>query len=254
MRIPDLSLAGEVALITGGKRGMGREIALAMAAAGADVAVSSRTVEGELKEVADEIRSLGRRSLAVRADVSRKTDVENLVSRVMDEFGTIDILVNSAGILAKAALLETSEDSWRQMIEVNLTGCFLCSQAVGKRMVERKKGTIINMTSDLAFSPVPEMGAYSVSKAGIVILTRVLSKELGKYGIRVNAIAPGLVKTEMSRPNWSDPAVLKQVESMIPLGRIGQTRDVVGAALFLASQASNYITGDTLLLNGGGIG
>jgi NAD(P)-dependent dehydrogenase (short-subunit alcohol dehydrogenase family) len=251
MRIPDLSLAGEVALVTGGKGGIGKDIARAMAAAGADVAVSSRVAEGELQAVADEILRLGRRSLAVQADVSRKKDVDNLVAKVMDEFGAIDILVNSAGILLKAPILETSEDVWSRLINTNLKGCFLCCQAVARRMVERKKGTIINMASALAFKALPEMGAYGISKAGIVMLTRALAQELGGYGIRVNAIAPALVQTEMSRPNWSDPIALNHIESMIPMGRIAQTSDIVGAALFLASQASSYITGDTILVTGG---
>jgi NAD(P)-dependent dehydrogenase (short-subunit alcohol dehydrogenase family) len=251
MRIPDLSLAGEVALVMGGKGGIGADIARAMAVAGADVAVSSRVAEGELQAVAEDIGRLGRRSLAVQADVSRKTDVDNLVNRVMDQFGTIDILVNSAGILAKAPILETSEDVWGRLINTNLKGCFLCCQAVAKRMVERKKGTIINLASALAFKALPEMGAYGISKTGIVMLTRALAQELGGHGIRVNAIAPALVKTEMSRPNWSDPIALKHIESMIPLGRIARTSDIVGVALFLASQASSYITGDTILVTGG---
>jgi NAD(P)-dependent dehydrogenase (short-subunit alcohol dehydrogenase family) len=251
MRIPDLSLAGEVALVMGGKGGIGADIARAMAVAGADVAVSSRVAEDELLAVAEEIGRLGRRSLAVQADVSRKRDVDNLVSRVTEEFGAIDILVNSAGVLLKAPILETSEDVWGKLINTNLKGCFLCCQAVAKKMVERKKGTIINLASALAFKALPEMGAYGISKAGIVMLTRALAQELGSYGIRVNAIAPALVKTEMSRPNWSDPIALKHIESMIPLGRIAQTSDIVGVALFLASQASSYITGDTILVTGG---
>jgi NAD(P)-dependent dehydrogenase (short-subunit alcohol dehydrogenase family) len=232
---------------------MGRDIALAMAAAGADVAVCSRAVEGDLEAVADEIASLGRRSLALRVDISRKNDVEKMVDNVMNEFGAIDILVNNAGVQVKAPILDTSEDVWDNIMNTNLKGCFLCSQAVGKKMVERKKGTIINLSSDLAFKALPEMGAYCISKTGIVMLTRALARELGAYGIRVNSIAPGLMRTEMSRPNWGNPEVLAHIESEIPLGRIGETDDIVGVALFLASKASRYITGDTILLNGGGV-
>jgi gluconate 5-dehydrogenase/2-deoxy-D-gluconate 3-dehydrogenase len=253
MDIPNLSLAGEVALVTGGKRGIGKDIALGLATAGADVAVCGRVLEGELEAVADEIRRLGRRSVAVRADTSQKTDVDNLVNKVMDQFGTIDILVNNAGILAKAPILETSEDDWDAIMNINLKGYFLCSQAAGKRMVERRKGRIINVASDAAFTAIPSMGAYSICKAGIVMLTRVLARELGSYGIRVNAIAPGLVRTELSRPYWSDPEFLEHIKAMTPLGRIGETRDVVGAALFLASNASDYISGNTILVNGGGL-
>ena len=253
MVIPNLVLEGEVAVVTGGKRGMGRDIALAMAAAGADVAVCGRVVEGELEAVADEITKLGRRSLALRVDISRKKEVENLVDKVMDEFGAIDILVNNAGVQVKAPILDTSEEVWDNIINTNLKGCFLCSQAAGRKMIERKKGTIINLSSDLAFKAFPELGAYCISKTGIVMLTRALARELGGHGIRVNSIAPGLIRTEMSRANWGNPEALAHVESAIPLGRIGETDDIVGVALFLASDASRYITGDTILLNGGGV-
>ncbi|MFH1488114.1 MAG: 3-oxoacyl-ACP reductase family protein [Pseudomonadota bacterium] len=252
MDIPNLSLEGEVAIVTGAKRGMGRNIAIAMAEAGADVAVCGRVLEGELEAVADHIAKLGRRSLALRVDIRRKKDVDNLVDKVMDKFGAIDILVNNAGVLAKVPILDTSEEVWDNIVNTNLKGCFLCSQAVGRKMVERKKGTIINLSSDLAFKALPEMGAYCISKTGIVMLTRALARELGGHGIRVNSIAPGLIRTEMSRPNWGNPEALAHMESVIPLGRIGEPDDIVGLALFLASDASRYITGDTILMNGGG--
>ena len=254
MGIPNFSLLGEVAIVTGGKRGIGREIALALAGAGAEVAVCTRVVEdGGLEAVVEEIKRLGRRSLGIQADTSRKADVERMVQKVMDQFGHIDILVNNAGALIKAGFLEMSEDVWDKHMEVNLKGYYLCSQAVAKRMVERKKGCIINIASDLAFKAVPGMSAYCVSKAGIIMLTRALAQELGQYGIRVNAIAPGMIRTELSRPNWSDPDFLKFMETITPLGRIGELSDIAGAALLLASSASNYISGSTVLINGGGL-
>jgi 2-deoxy-D-gluconate 3-dehydrogenase len=254
MSIPNFSLSGEVAIVTGGKRGIGREIALALAGAGADVAVCTRVVEGGgLEAVVEEIKRLGRRSLGIQADTSRKADVDNMVQKVMDQFGRIDILINNAGALIKAGFLEMSEDVWDKHMEVNLKGYYLFSQAVAMRMVERKKGCIINIASDLAFKAVPGMSAYCVSKAGIIMLTRALAQELGQYGIRVNAIAPGMIRTELSRPNWSDPAFLKFMESITPLGRIGELSEVVGAALLLASNASSYISGNTILINGGGL-
>ena len=250
----NFSLLGEVAVVTGGKRGIGREIALALAGAGADVAVCTRVVEdGGLEAVVEEIKRLGRRSLGIQADTSRKADVERMVHKVMDQFGHIDILVNNAGALIKAGFLEMSEDVWDKHMEVNPKGYYLCSQAVAKRMVERKKGCIINIASDLAFKAVPGMSAYCVSKAGIIMLTRALAQELGQYGIRVNAIAPGMIRTELSRPNWSDPDFLKFYESITPLGRVGELREIGGAALFLASSASSYISGSTILVNGGGL-
>jgi NAD(P)-dependent dehydrogenase (short-subunit alcohol dehydrogenase family) len=153
----------------------------------------------------------------------------------------------------KAAFLEMSEEVWDKHMDVNLKGYYLVSQAVVKRMVERRKGCMINIASDLAFKAVPGMSAYCVSKAGIIMLTRALAQELGQYGIRVNAIAPGMIRTELSRPNWSNPDYLKFYETITPLGRVGELSDIVGAALLLASNASSYISGSTILLNGGGL-
>ena len=254
MGIPNFSLLGEVAIVTGGKRGIGREIALVLAAAGADVAVCSRVVEdGGLEAVVEDIKRLGRRSLGIQADTSRKSDVDSMVQKVMDQLGAIDILVNNAGVMMMAPFLEMSEEFWDKHMVVNLKGYYLFSQAVAKRMVERRKGCIINIASDLAFKAIPAMSAYCVSKAGIIMLTRALAQELGQYGIRVNAIAPGLVKTELSRPNWSNPDFLKFMESITPLGRIGEPNEIADAALFLASKGSSYISGSTLLVNGGGL-
>ena len=254
MSIHNFSLSGKVAVVTGGKRGIGREIALELAAAGADVAICTRVVkDGGLDAVVEEIKKLGRRSLGIQADTSQKADVDSAVQKIIDEFGSIDILVNNAAVLIKAPLLEMPEDVWDKHISVNLKGYYLFSQAVATRMVERKKGCIINIASDLAFKAVPTLGAYCVSKAGIVMLTRAFAQELGQYGIRVNAIAPGMVKTELSRPNWSDPAFLEHMETMTPLGRIGETNDISGAALFLASNSSSYVSGNTILINGGGL-
>ena len=251
MYLPSFSLEGKVAIVTGGKKGIGKAIALAFAEAGADVAVCSRTLEdGELRAVANEIQRLGRRSLAIQADISHKTDVDNLVKRVMDEFGVINILVNNAGILIKGPFLEFSEDAWDKTINTDLKGYYLCSQAVGKRMVEQKGGNIINLSSALAVKPLENHGAYSIAKAGVVMLTRVLARELGKYNIRVNAIAPSLVKTELT-DTWTDPERLKRAEAEIPLGYVAEPSEVVGPALFLASDASSYITGHTIILDGG---
>ena len=246
------SLAGKVAIVTGGRRGIGKASALAFAQAGAEVAVCDRVVDdGALLAVADEIQELGRRSLAIQADISQKRDVDNLVGQVMDEFGGIDILVNNAGIALRASLIDTSEEDWDEIINVDLKGCYLCSQAVGRRMIERKRGNIINIASQWAMKPIPEAGVYCIAKAGVVMLTRVLALDLASYNIRVNAIAPGTVKTEMSRPMWDDPEDLKRVESAIPLGRVAEPADIAGAALFLASDASTFITGQTIVVDGG---
>ena len=255
MSLPDFSLKGKVALVTGGKRGIGRAIALAFAEAGSDVAICSRGIEdGQLEATAKEIQKLGRRSLAVQADTSRKADVENMVQKVVEKFGTIDILVNNAGLLLRAPLLEMPEDDWDRIFAVDLKGYYLCAQAAGKVMVEKRRGNIINISTQQAFRAlIVELGAYGIAKAGVVMLTRVLARELGSYGIRVNSIAPGLARTEFSRVTWDDPEVLKKIEASLPLGRIAEPEDFAGAALFLASDASGYVTGHTILMEGGGL-
>lgn len=246
------SLEGKVAVITGSRRGIGRGIALAYAGAGADMVVCDRIVDdGELEAVAGEIQGLGRRSLAVRVDITQKTDVENMVQRVIDEFGIIDILVNNAAMNIMAPLLELREDGWDRIIDTDLKGYYLCSQAVGKRMADRKRGNIINMASSAAIKAARGMGAYCIAKAGVVMLTRVLALELAGCNIRVNAIAPHLVKTKFSQPLWSNPEIMKQVGGEIPLGRLAETDDIIGSALFLASDASSYITGHTIVVDGG---
>ncbi len=250
MSLPSFSLEGKITIVTGGSRGIGKVIALAFAEAGADVVVCSRTL-ADLEAVADEIQRLGRRSLAIQTDISRKTDVDNMVQRVMDEFGVIDILVNNAARSIMVPLLELREDGWDKVMDIDLKGYYLCSQAVGKRMVEQKKGNIINMASVAAFRVRENVGVYCIAKAGVVMLTRVLALELARYNIRVNAIAPGTVKTEFSEVRWKDPERLREAEAEIPLGYLPESSDIVGSALFLASDASSHITGDTIVVDGG---
>ncbi len=252
MGIPPFPLPGKVAIVTGARRGIGKAIALALAEAGADIAVCDRVIEdGELNAVAEEVKRLGRRSLALQADITQKADVDGLVQRVVDEFGVIDILVNNAAMNIRVPLLELREDGWDRVINTDLKGYFLCSQAVGRRMVEQKRGNIINITSTAAIKVAPEMGAYCIAKAGVVMLTRVLAVELAQYNIRVNAVAPYMVKTKFSQPLWNDPETLKQLESEIPLGRLAEPGDIIGSVLFLASDASSYITGHTIIADGG---
>ena len=246
---PNLSLEGQVAIVTGGGTGIGRGIALEFAKAGADVVVASRKL-ANLEKVAEEVRALDRRSLAVQTDISRKTDVDNLVQKVMGEFGAIDILVNNAAVLGKFSLLEAPEDEWDRVIDTNLKGYYLCCQAVGKRMVERKRGNIINIASTAAFEGG---GSYNISKAGVVNFTRGIARELGRYNIRVNAIAPGWVITDMAKYIMrEDPERLRrEAEATIPLGRMAEPSDIASVALFLASDASSLITGQTIVVDGG---
>ena len=251
MTIPNLSLDGKVAIITGGSKGIGRAIALTFAEAGADVVVCSRAQNGELGKVADEIKRMGRRSLAVQADVSKKADVDNLVERAIKEFGAVDILVNNAGTILKTPLVEISEEEWDQIMDTNLKGCHLCSQAVSRRMIDQKKGNIINMASIRSIAAAADRAMYCVSKVGVIMLTRVLALDLARYNIRVNAIAPGWIKTRLNEVVWGNPETLKKVEATIPLGHMGEPKDIAGTALFLASDASSYITGQTIIVDGG---
>ena len=252
MNIPSFSLKDRVAIVTGAKQGTGKVIALTFAEAGASVAICSRiTQDGKLQAVADEIKGLGRAALAIQADVSQPAHVNNMVQKVMGEFGAIDILVNNAAVSIHAPRMDTSEADWDRVINVNLKGYYLCAQAVGRIMIQQKRGNIINISSRLGVTASSNMGAYSIAKAGELMLTRVLALELARYHIRVNAIAPGLVETEGSAHLWRQPELRRRFESEIPLGRIALPGDVAGAALFLASDASSYITGHNIVVDGG---
>ncbi len=252
MSLPSFSLAGRVAIVTGARRGIGRAIALTFAEAGADVAVCDLVAEGgELEAVAKEIRKSGRRSLAIKTDVTRKPEVDSMVKKVTDELGAVDILVNSAGIGDGSPLIQTSEEEWQRFIDTNLKSCYLCAQAVGKGMVERRRGSIISIASAAGIRGFSSRNTYNISKAGVIMLTRVLARDLGKYHVRVNAIAPTMVKTEMTRRLQDDPKALAAEEARTPLGRLAEVTDLTGPALFLASDASSYVTGHTLVVDGG---
>jgi dehydrogenase/reductase SDR family protein 4 len=246
------SLEGKVALVTGGKRGLGKAMALGFADAGADVAICSRVLaDGELEVAADEIRQIGRRSVAIRADVTRKADVEAMVDQVVAELGAIDILVNNAGQYIEIPTLELSEEDWDAVQATHLKGSFLCSQAVGKVMVKQKRGSIINIASLIGVRPILCPGGYDAAKAGLMMFTTSLAIELAPHKIRVNAIAPGFMKTKMNERITKKPDLLKKFERAIALGRIGETEEIATTAIFLASEASSYITGITILVDGG---
>ena len=246
------SLEGKAALVTGGKRGLGRVMALGFAEAGADVAICSRVLsDGELEATAGEIRRLGRRALAIQADVSCKSDVERMVKQVVSEFGAIDILVNNAGQYIEIATLELSEEDWDAVQATHLKGSFLCSQAAGKVMVKQKMGAIINIASVVGIRPIPKPGGYCAAKGGLIMFTASLAIELAPYNIRVNAIAPGFTKTKMNDRITKKPEVLKKFQQAIALGRIGETEEIATTAIFLASDAAGYITGTTIVVDGG---
>lgn len=249
----DCSLKDRVVIVTGSRRGIGKGIALAFAEAGADVAVCDVTVnDGELDAVTKEVEKMGRRSLAVETDVTKKSDVDSLVRKVMDRFGRIDVLVNNAAIILRLKLIELEEKDWDKMINIDLKGNFLCSQAVAKIMVDNKtSGNIINIASSMGIRAGINRGAYSIAKAGVIMLTKVMAAELANYNIRVNAIAPHFIKTELNQSIWSNTEALDKLLADIPLGYPGEPKDVANAAVFLASDASRYVTGHTLAIDGG---
>jgi len=242
---------GKVALITGGSRGIGKAIALALAEAGADVALASRKLP-ELEATAEEIHKMGRKAVPVQANVRHLPEIDNLVKKTMEEFGRIDILVNNAGTNPVfGSIFKMDETVWDIIMGLNLKGYFFLSQAVAKIMCDKGGGTIINTASEGGLRPAIGLGAYSVSKAGVIMLTQVLAQELGQYNIRVNAIAPGVIKTRLSEALWSDPTRVKETENNTALGRIAEPEEMADAVLFFASEASSYITGQTILLDGG---
>jgi len=250
MDLAKFSLENKVALITGGSRGIGRAIALALADAGANVAISSRKLPA-LEEVAEEIKGKGRKSMALACHIARPEDSERLVEKVRSEWGKIDILVNNAGTNPYyGPLLEAEEWTWDVTMNVNLKGPFLLSQLVARVMREQGGGSIINIASIAGIIP-SELNIYSVTKAGLIMLTRVMAREWGQYKIRVNAIAPGVIKTKLSEALWKEPEKGKAVAGSKALGYLGLPEDIVGTALYLASDASSYVTGETILVDGG---
>ena len=246
-------LEGKAAIVTGSRRGIGRAIAVALAAAGADVAVCDNVMnDGLLQKTSSEVQKLGSRSLALAADVSRRDDVEKVVQQTKQAYGKIDILVNCAGVwIPGQTLIECSEENWDKVIDTNLKGIYLCCQAAGKVMMAQQSGSIINMSSQVGLTPGAGAGAYSVSKAGIIMLTRQIALELASYNIRANAIAPGIVKTDFNAAFWKEPAVEKRTAGMVPLRRLAEPEDIAEAAVFLASDSASSVTGEVLCVNGG---
>ena len=273
MAIPSLSLEGKVAIVTGaaGHRGIGRAIALAFAEAGADVAVCDKVVDVDdrnLGAVAEEINKLGQRSLAIQADVSKKSDVDNMVQKVTDELGPVDILVNNAAMLGGGwggGAFDATEEDWDEVMAVDLKSCYLCAMAVGKGMMERKSGNIISIDSIEAVNCMIARGSpYAIAKAGIQFLTRMLARQLGQYNIRVNSICAGGSQTDMGlhhrsdmglEPVEIDPEQIKQMRAQImeriPLGRISEPSEIANVALFVASDAASYVTGAIVAVDGG---
>jgi len=237
-----------VVLVTGSAQGIGREIAMAFAKEGADVVISDVDLE-KAKETSAEIEGLGRKSLAVTMDVSNFAKVEEALNLILDKFTKVDILVNNAGITKDNLLLRMSDAEWDAVINVNLKGAFNCTKAVTRPMLKKRSGKIINIASIIGIIGNPGQINYAASKAGIIALTKTTAKELASRNINVNAIAPGFIQTQMT-DKLSEDVKLK-MKAAIPLGKLGQPSDVACACLFLASEESAYITGQTLIVDGG---
>lgn len=244
-------LTGKVAIVGGGAGGIGRALALGLADYGADVAVTSRGLE-KLEKVAGEIRSRGRKALAVPADITDEKSVESMVSNTLKEFGHIDILVNAAGLAIRKPAEDFPIDEWQQVMDVNTRGTFVCCKAVGKVMIKQHGGKIVNMSSVRGRYGLPvDYAAYCPSKGAVDTLTRTLACEWAKHNILVNAVAPTVVETELTKPALADPEYAKRMKARIPLGRWAMPDDIVGATIFFASKASDFVTGQVLYIDGG---
>ncbi len=248
------NLSGKVAVVAGGGRGIGKAIALRLAEAGADVVPTSRT-SAQVEEVVSEIRALGRRSLAQTCDISETSQIEALVGRVVKDFGRIDILVNASGISPIWKGIESITDSeWDKILGVNLRGAFLLSREIGKKMIALGNGgSVIHIASVAGMVKTQSIGAYAVSKAALIGLTRVQAAEWAKHKIRVNAIAPGWVLTDMARPVLEHPALWEEMKRAIPLQRYAKPEEIAPLALYLASEDSSYATGQVFVIDGGQI-
>jgi NAD(P)-dependent dehydrogenase (short-subunit alcohol dehydrogenase family) len=243
-------LENKVVLVTGGSRGIGLEITRALLEQNARVSVCGRKQEG-LDRAKAELAAEDR-LLAVRAHVAKEEDVQNLFDTTVNHFGQLDVLINNVGMnLLTGAFIDTELAVWQKIIDSNLTGAFLCSRMAAKIMRGREEGKIVSISSVAGRRAAPGMGIYGIAKAGLEMMTRVLALELSQYNIQVNAVAPGMVRTDFSKPFWSNEEILAHAVKAIPLGRIAEPMDVVHLVLFLCSDVSNYITGQTIMVDGG---
>ncbi len=253
MNVMDLfKLDGKTAIVTGGGRGLGAQIAEGFAEAGANVVLCSRKVEA-CEEMAEKLKQQGVRTMALECDVTKPEDVERVVKKTLEEFGAIDILVNNSGATWGAPVLEMPLDAWRKVLDVNITGTFLMSQAAGEAMVRQGSGKIINIASVAGLGGIDprlmDTIGYNTSKGAVITFTKDLAAKWGQHNINVNALAPGFFPTKMSKGLIEKGG--NELLNMTPLNRFGTEEDLKGAALFLASRASDYVTGDVIIVDGG---
>lgn len=244
------SLEGKVTLITGVGGGLGREIALGMAEYGSDIALADIYPE-KTREVEEAVRESGRKAGVYQVDVTSQDEVNQMVDLVIKDFGRIDVLVNCAGINNRKPIVEYTEEEWDKIVDINLKGTFLCTQAVGRVMLAQGKGKVINLGSVSSVLGHPKHAPYAASKGGVALLTKVAAMEWAKQGINVNAIGPAYIKTPLTADYLAIGDNYQKTAATIPMGRLGEPADIVGAAVFLASAASDFITGHLLLVDGG---
>jgi 3-oxoacyl-[acyl-carrier protein] reductase len=243
-----LKLAGKVALVTGAAQGIGKAVALLLARNGADIVISDINLE-KAEEAANEIKSIGRKALAVKGDVANWNDVERMVEVILEKFAKIDILVNNAGITRDKLILRMTEEDWDAVLDVNLKGTFHCTKAVVRHMAKQRSGKIVNIASVVGEMGNAGQANYSASKAGVIGLTKTIAREFAQRGININAIAPGYIETPMTEV--LPEKAKEELKKLIPMERLGKPEDVAEAVLFLVSEESNYITGQVLNVNGG---
>ena len=246
----NLRLDGKSALVVGASRGLGRAMALSLAEAGANVAVAARTPDA-LDAVAAEIRAHNVSAVAFQVDVTDSVSVDRMIGQMREHFGRLDILVNSAGVAWTGRLVETDDETWKRIIDTNLTGTFYCCRAAVRVMIEQNWGRIINLASVAGAKGVPGLGAYAASKGGVIQLTRTLALELRQFNIRVNALAPGYFRTDMNASALDDPNVGPNILKRIPLRRVGDPQELGPLVVLLASDAADFITGEVYYITGG---
>jgi NAD(P)-dependent dehydrogenase (short-subunit alcohol dehydrogenase family) len=253
MEIPDFRLDDRVAVVTGASRGIGRAIALGLARAGAHVVLTARR-QPDLDAVAHEVAALGRRALPLAGHMGRRPDIDRLFDSTLAEFRRVDILVNNAATNPVfGPLIDIEEDAWDKIMALNVKGYLFAAQRAARAMTAAGRGAIVNVSSTGGVRASPGLGAYSVSKAAVIMLTRVLARELAPMGVRVNAVAPALIETRFSEVLWKTPEILERYLAATPMGRTGQPEEVAGAVVYFCSDAASYVTGQTLVLDGGGL-
>lgn len=244
-----MNLSGKTALVTGGSRGIGKAIALELASQGANIVVNYTRNAEMAKAVVEEIESFGVKALAIQADVSKSADAENLVDKAIEAFGQIDFLINNAGITRDTLLIRMKEEDWDEVLQVNLKGAFLMTKLVGKAMLKKKTGRIVNISSVVGVMGNAGQANYAASKAGLIGLTKSAAKEFASRGITVNAVAPGFIRTDMTDALPED--LMAKYREAIPLGNLGEAEDIAKSTAFLCSTGARYITGQVLLVDGG---